>query len=67
MYVYDQLQVDKPGHIVNGGGGGLGWSGGGTIGVKLATDCFLGDGQGASADQITQDGMLQELDGTGAP
>ena len=41
-FVYEQLQVDKPGHLVNGGGGGLGWSGGATIGVKLATDWLAG-------------------------
>ncbi|KIW15888.1 hypothetical protein PV08_05938 [Exophiala spinifera] len=42
MFVYDQLQVDEPGHLVNGGGGGLGWSGGGTLGVKLASDWLAG-------------------------
>lgn len=41
-FVYDQLQVDRPGHLVNGGGGGLGWSGGGTLGVKLAADYLAG-------------------------
>uniref|UniRef100_A0A8H7K3H9 Pyruvate decarboxylase n=2 Tax=Bionectria ochroleuca TaxID=29856 RepID=A0A8H7K3H9_BIOOC len=57
MYVYDQLQVDKPGHIVNGGGGGLGWSGGGTIGVKLATDWLSGGtGKGKFVCEIVGDG-----------
>lgn len=42
MFVYDQLQIDEPGHLVNGGGGGLGWSGGGTLGVKLASDWLAG-------------------------
>ena len=41
-FVYDQLQVDKPGRLVNGGGGGLGWSGGGTLGVKLGADYLAG-------------------------
>ncbi|KIW02208.1 uncharacterized protein PV09_06364 [Verruconis gallopava] len=36
--VSDHLQVTIPGSLVNCGGGGLGWSGGGTLGVKLATD-----------------------------
>ncbi|KAF7520532.1 hypothetical protein G7054_g12737 [Neopestalotiopsis clavispora] len=41
-YVYSQLQVDQPGHLINAGGGGLGWSGGATLGVKLALDERLG-------------------------
>ncbi|KAF2212800.1 hypothetical protein CERZMDRAFT_111828 [Cercospora zeae-maydis SCOH1-5] len=41
-FVYEQLQLDEPGKLVNPGGGGLGWSGGGTIGVKLATDHLAG-------------------------
>ncbi|KAH7028903.1 thiamine pyrophosphate enzyme, N-terminal TPP binding domain-containing protein, partial [Microdochium trichocladiopsis] len=53
MFVYDQLRVDKPGHLVNGGGGGLGWSGGGTLGVKLAADYL---GQGNFVCEIVGDG-----------
>ena len=34
----DQIQATIPGSWVNCGGGGLGWSGGGALGVKLATD-----------------------------
>ncbi|KAF2135867.1 uncharacterized protein K452DRAFT_292871 [Aplosporella prunicola CBS 121167] len=34
--VADQLQVEKPGCWINCGGGGLGWSGGGALGIKLA-------------------------------
>lgn len=36
--VADQIQASLPGSWVNCGGGGLGWSGGGALGVKLATD-----------------------------
>ena len=32
----DQVQPTMPGSWVNCGGGGLGWSGGGALGVKLA-------------------------------
>lgn len=34
----DQIQAKTPGCWVNCGGGGLGWSGGGALGVKLAMD-----------------------------
>lgn len=34
----DQIQATIPGSWVNCGGGGLGWSGGGALGVKLALD-----------------------------
>ncbi|KAH7201143.1 acetolactate synthase [Fusarium oxysporum] len=37
--VAEHLQVTLPGAWYNCGGGGLGWSGGGALGVKLATDC----------------------------
>jgi thiamine pyrophosphate-dependent acetolactate synthase large subunit-like protein len=36
--VSEQLQATLPGSLINCGGGGLGWSGGGTLGIKLATD-----------------------------
>lgn len=53
----NQLQVDKPGHLVNGGGGGLGWSGGGSIGVKLASDYLAGGpNKGNFVCQIVGDG-----------
>lgn len=59
MAVYDQLQVDKPGHLVNGGGGGLGWSGGGTLGVKLASDWTAGGaGKGNFVCGIVGDGTF---------
>ncbi|KAM5350834.1 hypothetical protein ACJ41O_007339 [Fusarium nematophilum] len=57
IFVYDQLQVDEPGHLINGGGGGLGWSGGGTIGVKLASDWLAGEsGDGKFVCEIVGDG-----------
>lgn len=34
----DQIQAKLPGSWINCGGGGLGWSGGGALGVKLAVD-----------------------------
>jgi len=36
--VADQIQATLPGSWINCGGGGLGWSGGGAMGIKLATD-----------------------------
>jgi thiamine pyrophosphate-dependent acetolactate synthase large subunit-like protein len=36
--VSEQLQATLPGSLINCGGGGLGWSGGGSLGIKLATD-----------------------------
>ncbi|OCK99700.1 thiamine diphosphate-binding protein [Cenococcum geophilum 1.58] len=38
VLVADQLQANLPGSWLNCGGGGLGWSGGAALGVKLATD-----------------------------
>ena len=34
----NQIQPVRPGSWINCGGGGLGWSGGGTLGIKLALD-----------------------------
>lgn len=36
-FVADQIQAELPGSWINCGGGGLGWSGGGALGIKLAT------------------------------
>ena len=38
VLVIDQLQTKHPGSMLNCGGGGLGWSGGGALGIKLASD-----------------------------
>ncbi|KAF9875485.1 thiamine pyrophosphate enzyme [Colletotrichum karsti] len=40
--VSDQLQLTSPGSWFNSGGGGLGWSGGAALGIKLATE-FTGE------------------------
>lgn len=37
-FVADNIQATFPGSWINCGGGGLGWSGGGTLGIKLATE-----------------------------
>jgi thiamine pyrophosphate-dependent acetolactate synthase large subunit-like protein len=56
-FIYEQLQVDDPGHLFNGGGGGLGWSGGATLGVKLASDWVSGGkGKGKFVTLIVGDG-----------
>ena len=36
VLVSDQIQASIPGSWINCGGGGLGWSGGGALGIKLA-------------------------------
>ncbi|KAK2686058.1 hypothetical protein QWA68_015308 [Fusarium oxysporum] len=36
--VADQIQATIPGQWIHCGGGGLGWSGGGALGIKLAAD-----------------------------
>lgn len=38
MAVHEQIQPTIPGSWINCGGGGLGWSGGGAMGIKLAAD-----------------------------
>lgn len=45
--VHDNIRPEAPGSWINCGGGGLGWSGGGAMGVKLAADAearMRGDG-----------------------
>lgn len=57
MPITNQLQVDTPGHLVNCGAGGLGWSGGATLGVKMATDHLAGGkGKGKFVCEIVGDG-----------
>lgn len=56
-FVADQIQATFPGSWINCGGGGLGWSGGGALGVKLATDFENGGtNKGKFVCQIVGDG-----------
>ncbi|KAF2772238.1 thiamine diphosphate-binding protein [Teratosphaeria nubilosa] len=56
-FVADQIQATIPGTWINCGGGGLGWSGGGALGIKLATDRAAGGkGKGKFVVQIVGDG-----------
>ncbi|KUI64851.1 Benzoylformate decarboxylase [Cytospora mali] len=57
VFVHDNLQPEIPGSWINCGGGGLGWSGGGSLGIKLATDAENGGpGKGKFVVQIVGDG-----------
>ncbi|KXL42416.1 hypothetical protein M433DRAFT_543222 [Acidomyces richmondensis BFW] len=57
--VADQVQAHLPGSWINCGGGGLGWSGGGALGVKLATDYAAGGtGKGKFVCQVVGDGTF---------
>ncbi|OQD95573.1 hypothetical protein PENSOL_c019G07626 [Penicillium solitum] len=38
VLIADQVRATGPGQWINCGGGGLGWSGGGALGIKLAVD-----------------------------
>ncbi|KAF5244655.1 hypothetical protein FAUST_2171 [Fusarium austroamericanum] len=38
IFVSDQVRATIPGQWIHCGGGGLGWSGGGALGIKLAAD-----------------------------
>lgn len=51
--VSDHIQASLPGSWINCGGGGLGWSGGAALGVKLATDA---EGDKKFVCQIVGDG-----------
>lgn len=58
-FVHDNLQPELPGSWINCGGGGLGWSGGGALGIKLATDAENGGpGKGKFVVQIVGDGTF---------
>lgn len=52
-YIHDNLRPTIPNSFINCGGGGLGWSGGGALGIKLATDA---EGKPRFVCQIVGDG-----------
>ncbi|SMR63179.1 unnamed protein product [Zymoseptoria tritici ST99CH_3D1] len=57
--IHDQLRPHLPGTWINCGGGGLGWSGGGALGIKLAADEVVGGkGKGKFVCQIVGDGTF---------
>lgn len=57
IFVANQIQATQPGQYVNCGGGGLGWSGGGALGLKLATMAEDG-GMGKFVCAIVGDGTF---------
>ncbi|KAI1360515.1 thiamine pyrophosphate enzyme [Xylaria arbuscula] len=57
FFVHDSLQPVLPGSWINCGGGGLGWSGGGALGIKLASAVEHG-GKGKFVVQIVGDGTF---------
>lgn len=63
-FVADALQCTLPGSWINCGGGGLGWSGGGALGIKLASEFEGGNKKGTGEQkgkfvvQIVGDGTF---------
>lgn len=57
--VADQIRATRPGQWINCGGGGLGWSGGGALGVKLAVDAI------ADAADVKKKKMVVQIVGDG--
>ncbi|KAI1312071.1 thiamine pyrophosphate enzyme [Xylaria venustula] len=57
FFVHDALQPELPGSWINCGGGGLGWSGGGALGIKLASVVEHG-AKGKFVVQIVGDGTF---------
>ncbi|KAJ6126962.1 Thiamine pyrophosphate enzyme C-terminal TPP-binding, partial [Penicillium sp. IBT 18751x] len=56
-FVADQVSATLPNSWINCGGGGLGWSGGGALGIKLASDVeHGGKGKGKFVVQVVGDG-----------
>ncbi|KAL3471972.1 hypothetical protein BJX99DRAFT_250068 [Aspergillus californicus] len=57
--VSDQIAATLPNSWINCGGGGLGWSGGGALGIKLATDAENGgSNKGKFVCQVVGDGTF---------
>ena len=58
-FVADQVSATLPNSWINCGGGGLGWSGGGALGIKLASDMqHGGPGKGKFICQVVGDGTF---------
>ena len=58
-FLHDNLQPTQPGQWINCGGGGLGWSGGAALGIKVATDYENGGtNKGRFVCQIVGDGTF---------
>lgn len=58
-FVADQVSATLPQSWINCGGGGLGWSGGGALGIKLASDMqHGGSGKGKFICQVVGDGTF---------
>ncbi|KAK4234222.1 thiamine pyrophosphate enzyme, N-terminal TPP binding domain-containing protein [Achaetomium macrosporum] len=59
-FVHDSIQATLPGSWINCGGGGLGWSGGGALGIKLASEheAQLKGEKGKFVVQIVGDGTF---------
>ncbi|KAM7203348.1 Thiamine pyrophosphate enzyme, N-terminal TPP binding domain containing protein [Rhypophila sp. PSN 637] len=60
LFVHDSIRPTIPGSWINCGGGGLGWSGGGALGIKLATEheAKLKGGKGKFVVQVVGDGTF---------
>ncbi|KAL4874930.1 thiamine pyrophosphate enzyme, N-terminal TPP binding domain-containing protein [Aspergillus karnatakaensis] len=61
ILVADQIRPTGAGQWINCGGGGLGWSGGGALGIKLAADAAArarGENKGPMVVQIVGDGTF---------
>lgn len=55
-FVHDNIRPTKPLSFINCGEGGLGWSGGAALGIKLASDAEAGgEGKGKFVAQIAGD------------
>ncbi|KAL4899439.1 hypothetical protein BDW74DRAFT_189047 [Aspergillus multicolor] len=61
LQVADHVRPTRPGSWINCGGGGLGWSGGGALGIKLAADAVAkarDDPEAPMVVQIVGDGTF---------
>ena len=56
FFLADNIQATLPGSWFNCGAGGLGWSGGAALGIKLASEFENGAGKGKLVCQIVGDG-----------